>query len=183
MHICQTLITQLNGKMLEFDFRNGPLRRKYDGLKYAFKTVEDIVYESSLLEDIPFIDEEMPSKRRKVISEGVEGVSLSTEVAATESPAEEMYLIDVAAIDAIRDRMEVYDKLREDVIKQSRDVQKLSKLAIYSVHRGALADSRAKLNQAMKAAVKIFEIVDLVSAPLQDSTHFQSQFFSNYRLY
>ena len=147
--------------MLEFDFRNGPLRRKYDGLKYAFKTVEDIVYESSLLEDIPFIDEEMPSKRRKV--EGVEGVSLSTEVAAAESPAEEVFLLDVAAIDAIRERMEVYDKLREEVIKQSRDVQKLSKLAIYSVHRGALADSRAKLNQAMKAAVKIFEIVDLVS--------------------
>jgi predicted translin family RNA/ssDNA-binding protein len=48
-----------------------------------------------------------------------------------------------------RERMETYDKLREDVIKQSRDIQKLSKQAIYSVHRGALQDSRTKLDQAM----------------------------------
>ena len=40
--------------MLEFDFRNGPIRRKYDGLKYALKTIEDIVYEISLVEDKPF---------------------------------------------------------------------------------------------------------------------------------
>ena len=42
-------------------------------------------------------------------------------------------LIDIKAIDSIRDRMEIYDKMREDVIKQARDVQKLSKLAIYSI--------------------------------------------------
>jgi predicted translin family RNA/ssDNA-binding protein len=30
--ICRTLVAQLNGKMLEFDFRNGPLRKKYDGI-------------------------------------------------------------------------------------------------------------------------------------------------------
>ena len=34
--------------------------------------------------------------------------------------------------------MEAYDKLREDMIKQSRDVQKLSKQAIFAVHRGNL---------------------------------------------
>ena len=54
VYICRTLVTQLNGKMLEFDFRNGPIRRKYDGLKYALKTIEDIVYEISLVEDKPF---------------------------------------------------------------------------------------------------------------------------------
>jgi hypothetical protein len=36
--------------MLEFDFRNGPLRRKYDGLKYCLKTIEDISFELSLHE-------------------------------------------------------------------------------------------------------------------------------------
>lgn len=34
--------------MLQFDFRNGPLRRKYDGLKYVVRNIEDIVFELSL---------------------------------------------------------------------------------------------------------------------------------------
>jgi hypothetical protein len=34
--------------MLEFYFRNGPLRRKFDGLKYALKKVETIVFELSM---------------------------------------------------------------------------------------------------------------------------------------
>ena len=166
VYICRTLVSQLNGKMLEFDFRNGPLRRKYDGLKYALKTIEDIMYETSLLENIPFPDE-MPSKRQKVDGfasvEGVDSMSL-----AVDTPTEEASLLDVTSINAIRDRMETYDKLREDVIKQSRDVQKLSKLAIYSVHRGSLSDSKIKLDQAMKLAVKILEIVNLVSSSSSD---------------
>jgi hypothetical protein len=156
--------------MLEFDFRNGPLRRKYDGLKYALKTIEDVLYEASLLEDIPFVDEEMSSKRQKIeacatyASVAEEGVEAMSVVSAVEEPS----LLDISSINAIRERMEVYDKLREEVIKQSRDVQKLSKLAIYSIHRGALEDSRAKLTQAMKFANKIFEIVNLVSSDILD---------------
>lgn len=172
VYICRILVSQLNGKMLEFDFRNGPLRRKYDGLKYALKTIEDIMYETSLLENIPFPDE-MPSKRQKVDGsasvEGVDSMSL-----AVDTPTEEASLLDVMSINAIRDRMETYDKLREDVIKQSRDVQKLSKLAIYSVHRGSLSDSKTKLDQAMKLAVKILEIVNLVSLSCDDECVFLS---------
>jgi hypothetical protein len=167
--ICRTLISQLNGKMLEFDFRNGPLRRKYDGLKYALKTIEDVLYEASLLEDIPFVDEEMSSKRQKIETPATDAASVSVaeegvEAMSVVSGVEEPSLLDISSINEIRERMEVYDKLREEVIKQSRDVQKLSKLAIYSIHRGGLDDSRAKLTQAMKFANKIFEIVNLVSA-------------------
>jgi predicted translin family RNA/ssDNA-binding protein len=146
--ICRTLVTELNGKMLEFDFRNGPLRKKYDGLKYALKTIEDVMFELSMVDD-NFIDGadtmnvddgECPAKRAKL-------------EAAVD-------LLDVAAIDAIRQRMEAYDKLREEVIKQSRDVQKLSKQAIFAVHRGNLKDCRIKLDQAMAIAVKILVIVN-----------------------
>ena len=184
--ICRLLITQLNGKMLEFDFRNGPLRRTYDGLKYALKSIEDVVYEISLLDDIPFMSssdraDEMSAKKQRldtanpsVKMEGMDGMHITTVSAAAGDAAvdssildavvveHEELLVDVVEISAIRDRMEVYDKLREDVIKQARDVQKLSKLAIYSIHRGALKDSRSKLNQAMVFAMKIFEIVDVV---------------------
>lgn len=35
--------------MVEFYFRNGPLRRKFDGLKYARKTVESVIFDLSLI--------------------------------------------------------------------------------------------------------------------------------------
>jgi predicted translin family RNA/ssDNA-binding protein len=50
--ICRSLLVELNAKMLEFDFRNGQLRRKYDGLKYALKKLEDITYELSLVGEV-----------------------------------------------------------------------------------------------------------------------------------
>ena len=39
----------LNGALLEFDFRNGPLRKKYDGLKYTLRRIQDLRYEQSLV--------------------------------------------------------------------------------------------------------------------------------------
>lgn len=35
-------------ELLQFDFRNGPLRRKYDSTKYALKTLETVLYELSV---------------------------------------------------------------------------------------------------------------------------------------
>lgn len=43
--ICRTLLVEMMTQFLEFDFRNGNLRRKYDGLKYALRRVEDVTYE------------------------------------------------------------------------------------------------------------------------------------------
>lgn len=34
---------------MEFDFRNGPLRRKFDGVKYDVRKIDDILYELSLV--------------------------------------------------------------------------------------------------------------------------------------
>jgi hypothetical protein len=31
--------------LIKFDFKNGPLRQKYDGVKYAVKKLENILYE------------------------------------------------------------------------------------------------------------------------------------------
>jgi hypothetical protein len=42
-------LTAFNAAMVEFYFRNGPLRRKYDGLKYARKTVESVIFDLSLI--------------------------------------------------------------------------------------------------------------------------------------
>lgn len=41
-------IEALYGEMLKFDFRNGELRRKFDGIKYDLKKLEDLVLDLTL---------------------------------------------------------------------------------------------------------------------------------------
>lgn len=135
IELVKKLITQLNGKMLEFNFRNGPLRRKYDVLKYSLRNVENICYEYSL------------SKAFAETSVGTEaGVHDSHEMITNLA---EDSLLDAASLDAIRTRMDAYDEIREDVIKRARDVQKLSKQAIFSVHRKDAKDAQQKLAQCI----------------------------------
>lgn len=35
-------------QLIKFDFRNGPLRKKYDSVKYAVRRLETLLYELSL---------------------------------------------------------------------------------------------------------------------------------------
>lgn len=55
--------------------------------------------------------------------------------------------------------MRQYDEQREAVIKRSRDIQKLSKQAIFSLHRGATDEARSRLEGAEKAARELLPIV------------------------
>eukprot|EP00854_Cymbomonas_tetramitiformis_P003954 gene3954-4923_t len=140
INTCRALCTELNGKMLEFDLRNGPLRRKYDGLKYAIKKLEEVTYELSLLQEAE------PAPKRRKIDE-------------TQAPGDAGSLLDAVLFDTIRAKMDAYDKLREQVIKDSRDVQKLAKQAIFSVHRGQTGDAKSKIEAAAAAALPIMSIV------------------------
>jgi len=139
--ICRSIANELMEKMLEFDFRNGPVRRKYDGLKYALRKLENITYEMKLLE--PVTEDQPPTKRSKHEEE--------------ESPS--VSCLDSVCFDEIKVRLDKYDKLREEVIKGSRDVQKLSKQSIFSVHRNKLTDAKKQLDQAAAAAVPLHAIV------------------------
>ncbi len=40
-------LEQLYGELLEFDFRNGDIRRKFDGIKYDLQKLEDMAFEIS----------------------------------------------------------------------------------------------------------------------------------------
>lgn len=203
--LCRNLVTELNGKMLEFNFRNGNLRRKYDILKYSLRTIENTLYELSLVDNGLVSSEtvglsegaaisdvaaaESPQKRVKKensttassassATSSLDGGSVDTIVLSGQpsdaivkeilpslpvSPAVIGGFIDVEGIDAVRVRMEAYDARREEVIKQSRDVQKLSKQAVYSVQRGALDDAKAKLDKARVCAMAILELIKDVS--------------------
>ena len=151
--------------MIEFDFRNGPLRRKYDGLKYAVKKIEEILYELSLSdhkEDESTDNNNESSKKRKLEESGSSDSTAATTTTTTTPTTINFDLIDSLDIDRIRIRYETNDKLREDVIKLSRDVQKFSKQAIFSVHRNNLSDSKSKCAQAFGIIENILHKIEEV---------------------
>jgi len=169
IELCLGVLTEVNTKMLEFDFRNGPLRRKYDGLKYALRSMEDILFELSLQSpcatemDAAGVQEgeeecSSPTKRMRL----EDSVTIASAVACDPAGAAVFKFIDAAEIDAIRQRMDRYDQLRELVIKDSRDVQKLAKQAVFAVIRGQLVEAHKKLDQAAVIAKKILETVNQV---------------------
>lgn len=106
------LIQEILDYLLKFDFRNGYLRRKYDGTKYALKTLETLLYELAVTGATDDTTDEPEPKKSK--------------------PS----LLEQKELEGIRSRMEYRDELREKLIKKSRDGQKAAKQAIYALHRG-----------------------------------------------
>ena len=152
--LCHRFVDALQSKFVEFDFRNGPVRRKYDGVKYVVRQLEDTLFELSLVEQGTGEEggEGPPAKRARV-------GGAATDAAAADAPPAPRSAATTAAlaeIDLIRGRNAAYDKLREQVIKRTRDVQKLSKNAVYSLHRGDAAKCTAQLAEAREKAIGIF---------------------------
>lgn len=46
---CAELVDSLQGQLIQFEFRNGALRKKYDSIKYNMKKLETVLYELSLV--------------------------------------------------------------------------------------------------------------------------------------
>jgi predicted translin family RNA/ssDNA-binding protein len=118
--LARNLVNEILDYLMQFDFRNGYLRRKYDGTKYALKTLETLLYELSVTgATVTNGDEsvEEPQAKKTKLDDSSQ----------TAKPQDEL--------DAIRKRMEHRDELREKLIKKCRDGQKAAKQAIYALHR------------------------------------------------
>lgn len=37
---CRSMVEAISGELIQFDFRNGPLRKKYDSVKYNLRKLE-----------------------------------------------------------------------------------------------------------------------------------------------
>ena len=125
-------------ELLEFDWRNSPLRRKYDSTKYALKQLETVLYELSVAGALgghnissKNSEEGGPKKRIKVdeTSQEKEGCNdVEMETLALDTYKQE--------IAEIKERMDHRDKLRENLIKTARDAQKAAKNSIFALHWG-----------------------------------------------
>ena len=85
--LCQRLVVQLNGKMLEFAFRNGHLRRKFDSLKYSLRAIENSLCELSFVEPLQEIVREQTKPKRQRVEDSLSGNS-------TEPPSRSSTVVD-----------------------------------------------------------------------------------------
>eukprot|EP00041_Stephanoeca_diplocostata_P026469 m.714827 g.714827 ORF g.714827 m.714827 type:complete len:515 (-) comp22973_c1_seq1:413-1957(-) len=160
--LCKNVVATVQKKLIEFDFRNGPLRRKYDGVKYAVKRLEDILYELSLTGAYVAADvaDERAAKKARTVSQSDAGVAEEKSNGGDDTDpsgaASASAVVTESDFDNIRTKLELYDSKREDVIKKTRDVQKLSKQAIFSLHRGQIETAKAQLHKAKGIADGIY---------------------------
>lgn len=134
---CRDTAVVILDALLAFDFRNGPLRRKYDSLKYALKNLETVLYELSVAGAVGGNKLDGPAKK-KAKTEG-----RGTGEASADSPS----LLPKDDIEKIRERMEHRDKLRETLIKTCRDGQKQAKQAIFALHRNDMKTASTLLSK------------------------------------
>ncbi|CAE7621535.1 unnamed protein product [Symbiodinium microadriaticum] len=149
--------------MLEFYFRNGPLRRKYDGLKYALKRVENIVFEISMTPS-PEGGWTYPSlsSTEGLSPQDVEPVTKKSRTDCSILKVDffdQHHFLSASDLDGVRERLEAMDAQREVVIKKSRDTQKLSKQAIFSMQGDRLDEALQKLNKARDVVVELLPVV------------------------
>jgi len=119
--LCREIVQSIHGCLLSFDFRNGPLRRKFDGLKYQLKTIEDLLFEQSLLDKTSGEqnhDENVlkksklsseESKITKVTTSSTEPVVVAAAAAELEAPKDEeekISRVDINEFDVMRLRYE-----------------------------------------------------------------------------
>jgi predicted translin family RNA/ssDNA-binding protein len=104
--------------LLLFDFRNGPLRRKYDGCKYSLKALETFLYELAVTS---------PS------SEQSKDEAVSKSHTTTLLRIEDV--LPMKELISLKERIDFRDNLRETLIKKCRDGQKFAKQCIFALHR------------------------------------------------
>eukprot|EP00929_Paragymnodinium_shiwhaense_P095001 TRINITY_DN55928_c0_g2_i2.p1 TRINITY_DN55928_c0_g2~~TRINITY_DN55928_c0_g2_i2.p1 ORF type:complete len:525 (+),score=162.93 TRINITY_DN55928_c0_g2_i2:50-1624(+) len=167
IQVCLGVVQALEQALMQFDFRNSDLRRRFDGIKYVVKKLENLAYE---------VDMALKRAAESAAAAGKAGMSggggyppvppfaeqaadscvTKDEAATLGSPA-----IDLSMMAAIKQRYDAFDKMREDAIKRARDVIKLAKNATYALQRGDFKKADKDLEQAAKLANGIY--AELVS--------------------
>ncbi|CAK0889713.1 unnamed protein product, partial [Prorocentrum cordatum] len=151
VQLCAGVVRSLEQAMMQFDLRNGDLRRKFDGIKYVAKKLEIVAYEVDLA-----------GRRASAVAPPP-----AESAAAAEPPAkrarqdlppgtQEQGAVDLGLLSAIKRRYDQYDTVREQVIKRSRDVLKSAKNAVFALQRDDFKKADALIQQCSGYATAIF---------------------------
>jgi predicted translin family RNA/ssDNA-binding protein len=83
-------------------------------------------------------------------------LSLSVNVAST---ARDGFPEFQKSFDKIAEEMKSYDERRETVIKRAREIQKLSKKAIFSLHRGDTDEAEQRIGNALAVSQELIPLI------------------------
>jgi len=160
---CSAMVQALQGELMQFDFRNGPLRRKYDQMKYMVKELEDLQYLLS------FVDEKATTTTElEETAETQADAPTATAAGESQSPLTEGNREDFKLLQGY---IEKYDLVRDEVIKKSRDITKAGKQSIYASLRGDLKDATKQIDKGHKVVTDMLanEIAAIPSMRSQPS--------------
>jgi predicted translin family RNA/ssDNA-binding protein len=142
------LVASILDFLLQLDFRNGPLRRKYDGTKYSLKALETLLYELAITAAAT------PSPKQTMDDDSSDDKAVMEPTwkrIKPEGPTTDLLLLlPMDALQALKGRMEHRDELRETLIKKARDGQKAAKQSIFALHRGDRSKAMDLLRQCAK---------------------------------
>ncbi|CAE7913169.1 Tsnax [Symbiodinium necroappetens] len=138
---CLELAQTMEEALMQFNFRNSALRVRFDGVKYTVKKLESLVYEIDLAR------QRDPSA---ILTE--EKVPAGDDLAPDPSSASDVRpALNLENLGIIKLGYDDFDERREQVMKQSRDVVKAAKNAIYALHR---SDEKRADEQLQRCAQK-----------------------------
>lgn len=163
INLCVGVVQSLEQALMQFDFRNSDLRRKFDSIKYVVKKLETLAYEVDLAR-----------KRASLLpSQEAEHADVAASVEVTEPPPKRPRIsvelvdpsletaLDLNLLGDIKQRYDRFDAMREQTIKRSRDVMKSAKNAIFALQREDFRKADSMLNQSAQDAGGIYR--DLVA--------------------
>jgi predicted translin family RNA/ssDNA-binding protein len=134
------VVTAIFDFLLQMDFRNGPLRRQFDGVKYSVKALETLLYELAVTSPAPAVEQTSSAPSSSALTKKEPAAAKRTQ----------LELIPLDQLQALKERLDARDELRENLIKKSRDGQKAAKQAIFALHRGDLVRADALLNDCTR---------------------------------
>jgi len=163
----------LDQALLQFDLRNGDLRRRFDGVKYIVKKLENLVYEVDLAQQRAQATAAATDALSTMQAAGCAVAASSNADGSTASASVQKVVeegevpsgasaINLDVLQGIKERYDSFDSARELVIKRSRDVIKNAKNAIYALQRTDYRKADAELKQCSKDANAIH--ADLVGS-------------------
>lgn len=150
IQLCLSAVQTLEQALMQFDFRNSEVRRRYDGIKYVVKKLETLAYEVDLARKRAAAAagtdpaDEPAAKRPRVEGDAV---------VAPRAPT----AVNLKLLQEIKDRYDHFDAMREQTLKRSRDVIKGAKNAVFALQRDDFRKADTMLNQCAKDAGSIFK--------------------------
>jgi hypothetical protein len=119
------------------------------------KRIDGIVFDVSMISSSASSSASSVLGKRPLSDECEPGNSCSSPLLSSLSAFESHPFFSLEEMDAVKERLNEYDRQREVVIKKTRDIQKYSKQAIFSLHGKRFSEAREKLLSAKKIANEI----------------------------